>query len=212
METLLKSVKMKTKSHSLLILIFVMICITFGCKKESFKPEKNDGPTLYLRGNLDGDTLIFVAGLNSITSSTYNIEVDTFRYFNFQFEKKDNWGIPSIEVRFNNYKSPYSDLKTDLENTFKVQNYLFTEPGYPSSNPYQFSRVTITYVDSLSYIFNSRNSYHDYGNFEIYKIENVTTIEKKNYLKLYIHFECILNSSKTFIELKNAEAVIAFEY
>lgn len=203
---------MKTKSNSIHILIFVLICITFGCKKESLKPETINGPTLYLRGNLDGDTLFFVAGLNSITSSTYNIEVDTFRYFNFQFEKKDNWGIPSIEIRFNNYKSPYSDLKTDLENTFKVKSYLFTDPGFQGSDPYQFSRVTITYIDSLSYIYNSRNSYHDLGNFQIYKIENITTGDKKNYLKLFIHFECILNSSKTFVELKNAEAVIAFEY
>lgn len=203
---------MKTIIKYSILYIFLLIVITTGCKKESLTSDNISEPVLYVRGNIDGDTLVFVAGLNSITSSTYNIEVDTFRYFNFQFERKDNWGIPRLEIRFNNYKSPFSDLKTDMENTFKVQNYFFTEPGYPPNNPYQFSRVTITYIDSLSYIFDSRNSYHDLGNFEIYKMEYVSTKQKKNYLKLYIHFNCILNSSKTFIELSNAEAVIAFEY
>lgn len=203
---------MKTINKHNILLAFLLIFLATGCKKERLTADNISEPVLYVRGNIDGDTLVFVAGLNSITSSTYNIEVDTFRYFNFQFEKKDNWGIPRLEVRFNNYKSPFSDLKTDLENTFKVQNYLYTEPGYPPNNPYQFSRVTITYIDSLSYIFDSRNSYHDMGNFEIYKMEYVNTKQNKNYLKLYIHFNCILNSSKTFIELTNAEAVIAFEY
>ena len=203
---------MKTINKHNILLAFLLIVLAAGCKKESLTSDIISEPVLYVRGNIDGDTLVFVAGLNSITSSTYNIEVDTFRYFNFQFEKKDNWGIPRLEIRFNNYKSPFSDLKTDMENTFKIQNYLYTEPGYPSNNPYQFSRVTITYIDSLSYIFDSRNSYHDLGNFEIYKMEYVSTKQKKNYLKIYIHFNCILNSSKTFIELSNAEAVIAFEY
>ncbi len=203
---------MKIISKQFFFFVFILIVIAVGCKKESLAPDSVGEAVLYFRGNIDGDSVVFVAGLNSITSSTYNIEVDTFRYFNFQFEKKDNWGIPSLEIRFNNYKSPYSDLKTDLENTFKVQNYLFTQPGYPSSNPNQFSRVTITYVNSMSYIFDSRNSYHDLGNFEIFKIEYVSNKQKKNYLKLYIHFNCILNSSNFYIDLKNAEAVIAFEY
>lgn len=200
------------KNGNKIFYIIILIFLGLGCKKESLKQETFSEPTLYVRGNLNGDTLDFTAGQNLITSSTYNIEVDTFRYFNFQFERKDNWGIPSLEIRFNNYKSPYSDLKSDLENTLKVKSYNYTESGFPGGDLYQFSKITITYIDSLSYIYTSKNNYHNIGNFSIYKTEKTIAKNNKMYLKIYIHFDCILNNSNKYIQLKNGEAVIAFEY
>lgn len=204
------------KTVRIIVFSIFLSCILFlaSCKKESLVINSFSEPALYVRGNFGNDSLDFTAGKNLISASPYNIEVDTFRFFNFQFECKDNWGIPCFEIRFNNCNSPFSDITSDLENTIKVGSYLYTEYGYPSVNPYQFSRITITYLDSYGNVYSSRNSYHDLGSFTIYKTEKYLSRDNKKYLKAFINFDCILinNKKEDLVEFKYGQAVIAFEY
>ncbi len=204
---------MKLKFKIIFVVSIGIIQFFYSCKKESLKPDVVSEPSLYIRGNFDNDTLDFTAGRNMITASTYSIEVDTFRFFSFQLERKDNWGIPGFEIRFNNFKSPYGNITNDLENTIKPGNYLYSEQGYPPGNPYQYSRITITYYDSTGTVFSSRNPFHNSGSFGVYKTEKYLSNDNKMYLKAFINFNCILsNNKKETKEFKNGKAVIAYEY
>ncbi len=212
MASLLKKITMKTNNFPFLSIILICgILLFYSCKKEVIEPDSESEPEFYIRGNLDGDTINFTAGVPPYYAISSVIDNDTNRTFCFQMYNNPDSCNPLFVIAIYNYSMLLGNIENDLDNTIKVGDYNY----YQLSAIFEMnSRVLIMYnnqnIDTnSSLIIDQPNC-----SFVITKTENIVTNDNKKYKKAYINFNCFLkneydNSPKEF---KNGKAVIAFEY
>ncbi len=205
------------KTYTILFFVLLMSGVLFlgSCKKESIEPSFADEPVLFIRGNLDGDSINYTAGLKSQFATPFIVdEQDTLRYFVFQMNEKNNPVKPLFKIIFFNYKIPFTDVRSDLDSTIKIGSYNYY--GLLDLPPLPFFPFTVfvNYIDQNGSNYSSSGIYQMSSSFLITKIEEYISNDNKKYKKAFLNFNCQLvrDDNLDTLELKNGNAVIAFGY
>ena len=184
------------------ILLFFSIFIS--CDKNELNPDNLNDPVLFVKFQLNGVDYNYYAGEEPYFGMSDLLLDQDLRAYEFSIgEVENNDTNKYFIVNFVNHTKPYGDLANDVIKTFVTGTYDFGYSTPPSSNPYQLSTATLSWMDENDQIYTSF-FYNQNNTFTINDVENHIEKDGSGYILVSAIFDCVLrnpiSSDTVFIE------------
>ncbi|MEO6132373.1 MAG: hypothetical protein ABIQ02_11030 [Saprospiraceae bacterium] len=182
---------MQKQVQSIVKLLTVLFTFSFicSCEKEHLEPTPPPGstePLVYIRANLNHDSIYLAGGKDSYVGSVSVSDLLTNRAFNFTLKNTHHPLHSYFQISINNYQSIQGALPDDLNNTIfpGIRHYQDTGHFIPLA-------ATVVWIDPAGIRFSSDASAQTQS-FIINSVEEVI-FENNHFKKALLEFDCTLS-------------------